>query len=78
MVASNEVDPDTSTQAERPRASFERALQGAALTAATSFAGASGALAEYVDPDDVSELCTHPSCVANDWVIEVSSNAFLR
>ncbi len=36
--------------------SFESALQRAAFGTATGFASASGALAEYIDPDDVSPL----------------------
>lgn len=52
--------PDVIRAASRPQGarqagSLERALQGAAMGAAAGFAGASGALAEYVDPDDVSD-----------------------
>ena len=52
------VDAASTPQAAaaRPAGSFERALEGAALGAATAFATASGTLAEYVDPDDVSRL----------------------
>ena len=41
---------------------FERALQTAAFGAVTGFAGASGALAEYIDPDDVSHMIPASLC----------------
>lgn len=59
-VTVSDVVPAASRQGARPTGSSERALKGAALAAATGFAGASGALAEYIDPDDVSDcyICT--------------------
>lgn len=56
-MASDVVGAASRPQAARPAGSFERTLQGAVLGAATGFANASGALAEYMDPDDVSGYC---------------------
>lgn len=48
------IDAASSPHGARRARSFERALRGAALGAATGFTATSGALAEYIDPDDVS------------------------
>lgn len=55
VIAFLDAVPATSRKGARQTESLERALKGAVVAAATGFAGASAALAEYVDPDDVSD-----------------------
>ncbi|CAM9414568.1 unnamed protein product, partial [Pylaiella littoralis] len=56
VVAVLDVVPADSGKGARPTGGFGRALKGAAVGAVTSFAGASAALSEYIDPDDVGEV----------------------